>query len=252
MVLVHFPPVCLSVSCPFRYPLTSITHHHRLPHRSTVLTKCEPAGAGQDSSYRRLDGGATASASASGAAASSSSFTGRDELVQALQEAERGAAAHHGHVHIVVLPQRYVRGCDGDMEEAARRWKETLAWRAAEGVDGILREPQRNFRLIKECYPHYLHRRDKLGHPVYYELLGRINLKKLKANGVTVPEMVRYYVFLTEYIWNKVEPTEGDRGAMVSILDVENVGLMDLRGDALEFLKAASKVRHVVCVNVCE
>lgn len=30
---------------------------------------------------------------------------------------------------------------------------------------------------------------------------------------------------------------------MVSILDVENVGIMDLRGDALEFLKAASKVR---------
>ena len=29
---------------------------------------------------------------------------------------------------------------------------------------------------------------------------------------------------------------------MVSILDVENVGIMDLRGDALEFLKAASKV----------
>lgn len=30
---------------------------------------------------------------------------------------------------------------------------------------------------------------------------------------------------------------------MVSILDVENVGIMDLRGDALEFLKAASKAR---------
>jgi hypothetical protein len=29
---------------------------------------------------------------------------------------------------------------------------------------------------------------------------------------------------------------------MVSILDVENVGIMDLRGEALEFLKAASKV----------
>ena len=29
---------------------------------------------------------------------------------------------------------------------------------------------------------------------------------------------------------------------MISILDVENVGIMDLRGDALEFLKAASKV----------
>ena len=29
---------------------------------------------------------------------------------------------------------------------------------------------------------------------------------------------------------------------MVSILDVENVGIMDLRGNALEFLKSASKI----------
>ncbi len=43
---------------------------------------------------------------------------------------------------------------------------------------------------------------------------------------------------------------------MVSILDVENVGIMDLRGEALEFLKAASKVKEgggllgVCCLSV--
>lgn len=31
---------------------------------------------------------------------------------------------------------------------------------------------------------------------------------------------------------------------MVSILDVEDVGIWDLRGDALAFLKEASKVRY--------
>ena len=45
---------------------------------------------------------------------------------------------------------------------------------------------------------------------MYVELLGRINLKKLKANGVTVPEMLRFYTFLTEYIWRVLEPDEGE------------------------------------------
>lgn len=141
--------------------------------------------------------------------------------------------------------------------------------RAAEGIDGILWEPQRNVALIKECYPTYLHRRDRQGHreflcvhacmqacmppwsfrrcslvmtwydrpptnivpphprtppppttttttiAVYVELLGRINLKKLKANGVTVPEMLRFYTFLTEYIWRVLEPDEGEVRACV-------------------------------------
>ena len=139
------------------------------------------------------------------------------------------------------IPARYVRGCNGDMEEAARRWRETLAWREKEGIDHILLEPQPNFRLIKECYPHALHRHAKSGHPVYYELLGFIDLKRLKASGVTLEETLRYYVFLTEYIWTYVE-TDQEHGALVSVLDVDNVGIMDLRGDALDFLKAASKV----------
>lgn len=92
--------------------------------------------------------------------------------------------------------------------------------------------------LIKECYPTYFHRRDREGHresfvsyscfrgrlvvlisidappheltAVYVELLGRINLKKLKANGVTVAEMLRFYTYLTEYIWRVLEPDEGE------------------------------------------
>ena len=104
------------------------------------------------------------------------------------------------------IPSRYIRGCAGDIDEAGRRWRETLIWRRENGIDDILYEPQPNFRLIKECYPHFLHRRDKFGHPIYYELLGHIDLKRLKANGVSVAETVRYYIFLTEYIWNKIEP----------------------------------------------
>lgn len=141
----------------------------------------------------------------------------------------------------LVIPSRYIRGCQGDMEEAEKRWRETLQWREEQNVDQILAEPQPNWALIKECYPHFLHRKDKLGHPIYIERLGYIDLKRLQSNGVTIDEMLRYYVFLTEYIWKFVEP-DFEHGALVTILDVDNVGMSDLRGDALTFLKAASKI----------
>ena len=54
------------------------------------------------------------------------------------------------------IPDRYIRGCDGDLEEARRRWDATLAWRREEGVDQILREPQPFFEHIKRHY-YYSH-----------------------------------------------------------------------------------------------
>jgi len=122
--------------------------------------------------YRRLSGGSV------GVAAAANGPLSEAELLAALQEAEEGGReggrvqTPHHHLHLLRIPPRYVKGCNGDMGEAARRWKETLAWREEQGIDRILLEPQRNFALIKECYPHYLHRRDRGGRPVYYELLG--------------------------------------------------------------------------------
>ena len=68
-----------------------------------------------------------------------------------------------------ILPDRYIRGCDGDMEEAQRRWNATLAWRREERVDGILREPQPFFEHIKSHYQHGVHRMAKNGNYVYIE-----------------------------------------------------------------------------------
>ncbi len=160
---------------------------------SISVSHCEPVGVGggggglhgeqhllDAAHYRRLEGAspapgdhhASSSSSSSSAAGRMEAGLSTQELMAAIADAERTSAAHHNHLHILVIPPRYVKGCNNDMDEAARRWKETLAWRADAKVDGILTEPQRNFRLIKECYPHFLHRRDKGGRPIYYELLG--------------------------------------------------------------------------------
>jgi hypothetical protein len=189
------------------------------------MVRLEPPQ-GADHMYCRLDAGAGAG---QGLGGNNSQFASVDVVVH-------GASTDEG-----AIPVRYIRGCQGDMEEAARRWRETVAWRTENHIDDILYEPQPHFAIIKECYPHFLHRRDRTGHPIYYERLGYIDLKRLRSEGVTLDETLRYYVFLTEYIWTHIEP-DNDHGALVTVLDVDNVGVWDLRGEALDFLKAASKI----------
>mmetsp|Transcript_6269 Transcript_6269/g.6476 ORF Transcript_6269/g.6476 Transcript_6269/m.6476 type:complete len:809 (+) Transcript_6269:2-2428(+) len=149
----------------------------------------------------------------------------------------------------IVVPNRYLRGC-GDYEEALRRWKLTLKWRQEFDVDNVLNEPQPYFDIIKEFYPHFLHGRSVSGKPVYYELLGKIDVPRLQEQGVDVHRLLRYYVFITEYIWAEVEPDD-DHGQLVTVLDVQGVGVADLMGDALEFIKEASKVVQSHYVERC-
>ena len=40
----------------------------------------------------------------------------------------------------------------------------------------------------------------KKGSICYYEKCGFVDLKALKAAGVTVPQLVEYYTFMTEYV----------------------------------------------------
>lgn len=148
------------------------------------------------------------------------------------------------------VPERYLRGCKMDLVEARRRWHLTLDWRREENVDSILEEAQPNFFKIKECYPHYFHNWSKDGHPVYYERVGYVDRKKMKSYGITVPMLVRHYVFITEYCWGKLHPDE-DRGSSISIMDVENVGIRDLMGETLEFLTLSSKIIQGHYVERC-
>ena len=140
-------------------------------------------------------------------------------IIQSIHKESSVSSQESQEVHI---PVRYLRGCGNDSTEALRRWELTLVWRKEFDVDNILYEPQPHFSLIKQCYPHYIHGRSKLGHPVYYERLGHIDIRQLKESGVGVQELIRHYVFIAEYLWTVVEPDD-DFGQTVSILDRKSV-----------------------------
>lgn len=102
------------------------------------------------------------------------------------------------------IPQRFIVGCDGDLREARRRWDLTRKWRESEGINTILQEPQPYFTTIKTLWPHYICGRGISGHPVYYERPGDIELDQMKARGITLPDLLRHWIFITEYFWSEV------------------------------------------------
>lgn len=135
---------------------------------------------------------------------------------------------------------RFIKGCDGDVTEAWRRYGVTWDWRKAQRVNGILEEPQENIKVIKEHYPHAFHRRAREGQLVYIERLGGVDIRALKAGGVELDALLRYYTKLTEFAWRVLDTRE--EAKLCSILDMRNVGLSDITGDVKTFLTSAASI----------
>jgi len=122
------------------------------------------------------------------------------------------------------VPLKFIQGCFNDMVEARRRWDITRQWREENGVDAILGEPQPYFDLIKECYPHFWICRSKTGSVVYVEQSGKVDAARMLSSGLSVDDLVRYYVFLTEYTWTKLSPEpDGDASKSISVFDIDGV-----------------------------
>jgi len=136
------------------------------------------------------------------------------------------------------IPQRFIDGCDGDLKEARRRWDITRHWRESEGVNGILDEPQPYFHLIRAMWPHYHCGRGKSGHIVYYERPGEFEGQQLAARGVTADDLIRHWLFTTEYQW-RILCNDDESAKSIAVMDLAGVKLTDLAGDNLTFMKKA-------------
>jgi len=94
------------------------------------------------------------------------------------------------------IPERFINGCFGDLVEAERRWRVTLAWRNDFGTDGILEREHPMFDIVKQSLPAFYCGTAKDGNPVYYERSGQTDLQKARQCGIDW--MVYNYVHSTE------------------------------------------------------
>ena len=129
------------------------------------------------------------------------------------------------------MPPRYIPACVGDEVEALRRWKATCEWRDKEGIDTILDEPQPFFSAIKRNYPHFYCGRGKSGNAVYYEYCYKVDIPKLRAVNCNVDDMIRHYLFMSEFAFTKLSPKDTDK--TITVFDMKGVGVGDLRGEVM-------------------
>jgi hypothetical protein len=89
----------------------------------------------------------------------------------------------------------------------------------------VLRERQPHFSVIKACYPHFLHGRDRGGGVVCYENPGRMEFGRLAAAGVAPTALQRHYCFVNDYIWQRLSP--GDVSLLGELLSRFQTSTLD-------------------------
>jgi len=74
---------------------------------------------------------------------------------------------------------------------------------------------------------------------VYFERVGGINIQNMFDAGLSMEDIIRHYIFITEFLWEELQPHADAR--VLTVLDVRGVGLKDARGKAMDFIRQASK-----------
>ncbi|KAF1319624.1 Phosphoinositol transporter, partial [Globisporangium splendens] len=154
------------------------------------------------------------------------------------------------------VPKRFLVAENGNAAKATERYEATLAWRQEVSADGILQTPQLHYNTIKANYKQFLHKHDKLGHPVYFEKIGSINIKQLRNAGtlstlavtkerINQDDLFRHYLFAMEftvtYAANQICSCEAcassDTQKICIVLDARGIGMKDIGGEAFEFIR---------------
>lgn len=142
---------------------------------------------------------------------------------------------------IAKMPPMFLAAEKGNQQKAEKRWLATIAWRREHDMKNILKKPHPKYDVIKKHFPHWFHMRSKEGYSVYIERSSKIDLKSLKAAGVSLEDLLYHYRFITEFMWVYLNKTVPPKGRGVSIIDIEGMGMKDVGGEVLDFIKKASK-----------
>nr|CCA19202.1 phosphoinositol transporter putative [Albugo laibachii Nc14] len=155
---------------------------------------------------------------------------------------------------LVKIPASFLIAESENVSKAMERYQATLQWRVEMNVDKILETPHPKYYLIKSFYKQYIHKRDKLGHPIYFEKLATINMKALQKAAVSLDDLFYHYLFNIEFT---VKYVASDTCAcqaccasktrkLLIVLDARGIGMKDMSGEFLEFVRkgAGMMQRH--------
>ena len=150
---------------------------------------------------------------------------------------------------------RFLRARKFDLQKTLLMFTNYLKWRVEFKVDELVATfqfPEQD--QVHEIYPKYYHKVGKEGHPVYIEVLGKLNVKKLQQ-VTTIERILQNHVVEYEKLLRvrfpactkAAAPVDGGGGkavvidSSITILDLHGVGLMQF-AQVLGFIKQISSI----------
>lgn len=145
---------------------------------------------------------------------------------------------------------RFLRARKWDVPKAQLMYTNMAQWRGTLQLD----HPNHEFHspeehLVKQHYPHFYHKTDKFGRPIYYELLGEMNATEL-LKATSVERLIRYYVHCRERAMRDIMPACSNAVGRrvftcVTILDLKGVSGAAFNSAVRAFLREVSQLDQV-------
>ena len=142
---------------------------------------------------------------------------------------------------------KFCRARDFNIENIVKMFKNFIQWRKENGVDYICENFHfKEFDEVLKIYPHGFHKVDREGSPIYYQILSKLDAKKL-FEITTSERLIKYFTQIYELLMKyKFKACSKAKGQIVEqlciILDIENIGITDLFGKTRTFLTLSTKI----------
>ena len=141
---------------------------------------------------------------------------------------------------------KFCRARKFNLEKVLKMFKNFINWRKENEVDYIDNFHFREFDEILKIYPHGFHKVDKTGHPIYYQILSKLDAEKL-FETTTSDRLIKYFTQIYENMMKyKFKACSKVRGELIEqvciILDIEGIGISHLFGKTRSFLTLSTKI----------
>jgi len=144
------------------------------------------------------------------------------------------------------LLRRFLRARSYDLEKATAMWMNNVAFKKEFSVDTILEDFVFEERApFLEAYPQGYHKCDKLGRPVYIQLLGKVNVEAMKR-VTNEQRMIKFHIQEYERCGKVILPVCSKLAGRnidqtFGIMDVKGVGLSHFSGEVKRLLGLITK-----------
>ena len=142
---------------------------------------------------------------------------------------------------------KFCRARKFELDKVLIMFKNFLNWRKKENIDNIDNIfVMKDLMKLKELYPHGYHKVDKLGRPIYIEILSKVKIDEV-FKLISDENLIKYYVQEYERVMkyrfpacSKLKGTRIDQS--FTVLDVKGIGLSHVFGKTKKFLQIATSI----------